>query len=117
MACGAEENVLHDEKFQLCEGFADKVRVRIHKAYLFAKQIHGLELALMNRVDHLVIIESFGRRKLHVPTCFETRADVGVSNRLIAGKKIGHGTVVAGALDVIVPRDLDSYSTRVHMIA
>ncbi len=58
MARGAEEDVLHDEKVQLREPFADKIRVGIHQAHLFAKQVHRLELAFIDCFDHLVVIQS-----------------------------------------------------------
>ncbi len=116
-AGGAEKDVLHDEKVQFREPIADKVCVGIHKAHLFAKQIHGLELALMDRIDHFVIIESLRRRQLHVPGCFEARSHFRVIDGLVAGKKIRHCSMIAGALDVIVPAQRVCTGTCLHVIA
>jgi len=77
------------KKVQFREPIADKVCVGIHKAHS-SPTIHGLELALMDRIDHFVIIESLSRRQLHVPGCFEARSHFRVIDGLVAGKKIRH---------------------------
>ena len=58
----AEEDVLNDEEIKLGECILDVVRVGIDQAHFLAEQIHRLELAGVNGVDHLVIVEPFGGR-------------------------------------------------------
>ena len=84
----AEENVLHDEKLELAEGVLDIVGVGVDQAHFLAEQIHRLELALLDRVDHLVVIEALGGRQLHAPGRFEARAHFGIVDRLIAGQQL-----------------------------
>jgi hypothetical protein len=72
----AEKDVLHDEELQLLERRAHVIRVRVDDAHLLADQVHRLELALVNAVHHLVVVQTLGRRQGDAPRRFETGANV-----------------------------------------
>ena len=63
----AEEDVLHDEEVELLEGGAHVVRVRVDDAHLLADEVHRLELALVDGVHHLVIVQALGRGQRDAP--------------------------------------------------
>ena len=46
------------KKSSLDKAAADIIGVRIHQAHFLAEEIHRLELAIVDGVDHLVVIES-----------------------------------------------------------
>src|SRR5580700_8923093 len=70
----AEEDILRDEKFEFGEPIPDEVRVRVHKADLLTEQVHRLELALVDRIDHFVVIKALCGGELHFPTVCKARA-------------------------------------------
>src|SRR5258705_193734 len=67
----AEKDFLHDEELELGEGVANIVCVGIDNAHLFADEVHSLELALLNRFNHLVIVQPFTGRKSDLPAGFK----------------------------------------------
>src|SRR5213080_1572747 len=86
--CVAEENVLYNEKIKLFKCSAYIVRVRIDDAHLLADHVHGFELAGMNGFHHLVVIETCGGRKRHVPRLFKPCPNFGIIERRLSRKII-----------------------------
>ena len=108
---------MHNEEVELLESAANVVRIRIDDAHLLADHIHGFELAGMNRLHHLVVIETFGGRKRHIPCLFKPGANFGIVNRLVSGEIIRHRTVVARPLHVIMTAHGISPGSRPHIVS
>ena len=70
----AEENVLHHEKFKFGKALPQHSWRSRRPGDFLAEQIHRLEFACMDRVDHLVIIQALGGRQFNLPAGFKTRA-------------------------------------------
>src|SRR5882724_610907 len=68
----AEENVLHDKEIELGECISNVVGVGIHDAHFLTDEIHSLDLAVLNSVHHLVVVQSLGGRQLDLPTGLES---------------------------------------------
>jgi hypothetical protein len=67
----------------------DVVGVGVDQAHFLAEQVHRLELALVDGVDHLVVVEALVVGSFHLPAGFKTRAHFGIVDRLVAGQKFG----------------------------
>ena len=114
--CVAEENVLYNEKIKFFKCSAYIVRVRIDDAHLFADHVHGFELAGMNGFHHLVVIETCGGRKRHVPRLFKPCPNFGIIDRLVSRKIIRHRAVVARSLHIVVTTHGISPGSRSHIV-
>ena len=58
---------------------ADVVAHSNRRDHVFAKHVHRLQLALVDRLDHLVIVQTLGRRQLDAPVRFERARTSGSS--------------------------------------
>src|SRR5260370_22298317 len=54
----AKKDILNHEEVELAETGADIVGIRIDDAHLFTKQVHPLELPLVNRLNHFAIVQT-----------------------------------------------------------
>ena len=113
----AEENVLHHEEIELGERRPNMIGVGIHNGHLLANQVQRFQFALMDRVNHFVIIKTLGGRHLYLPRRLESRANVRIVHGLIAGQIVGHRATVAGALHVIVSAQRIRTSSSPHVVS
>ena len=111
-----KEDLLHHKKVQLGERVPDKISIRIHKAHLFAEDIHALQLAFVNRFDHQVIVEPRLGRQRNPPRLLELRAHIRVIDLLVAWVVVRHGTMVARTLHVVMPAQWIRARTGPHVI-
>ena len=113
----AKKDLLYDEKFQLGKGVVNIVRIGIDDAHLLSDQIHRLDLALLNSIHHLVIIQALGRWQLNLPIGFKPLAHFRIIDRLVTWKTVGHRSIVAGALHIVVTAQRISTGARAHVIS
>src|SRR5882762_1961842 len=78
----AKENVLDYEEIELGKASVHNVLIRVHETDFLAEQVHRLEFAQMNRIDHFFVIEAFGGGKLDLPIRFEARPHFRVVDEL-----------------------------------
>src|SRR5690348_10457332 len=71
----------------------------------------------MNRVYHLVIVQTLGRWQRHSPGALESLSYFGIVDRLIAGQEIRHRSVVAGPLHVVVASQWVGARTGPHIVS
>ena len=75
LASDTKKDFLYDEEFEFGECVRDIVCVGVDDAHFFANQVHGFQFPGVDRLDHLMIVESLGGGKLHLPCRFEPRAN------------------------------------------
>ena len=112
-----EVDVLHDEEVELGERGGDVVGVGVRGDGVFALDVHRLERAFEDGIDHLVIVFAGAGRKGDSPVGFELGADVLVVDLLVAGEDVGHGAEVAGALHVVVSAQRVGSGVGAHVVA
>ena len=116
-AGGGEEDVLHHEEFQLLQRVLDLVDVGLDQVDLLAEDVHRLHLALLDALDHLVVIEPLFRGELDLPGRLELRDDLALGEFLVAGQLLGRAAVVSRALHVVVSAERIGARPRSHVIA
>ena len=113
----AEEDLLHDKEIELRQRIADIVGVRVDQAHLFAEDIHRLEAAVVDGVDHQVVIEARLRRQRDIPRLLELGANRRIVHLLVAREEIRHRAVIARSLHVVMSAQRICARSRPHVVA
>ena len=71
----------------------------------------------MDRLHHHAVVEADAGGQGHSPGCLELAADGAIVDGLVAGKEVGHGAEVAGALHVVVAAERIGAGTFAHVVA
>src|ERR1700688_3053525 len=64
----AEKNVLHYKEVEFVESVCHIIRIAIYNAHFLADKIYRLELSLVNRFHHLMVVEPLSGRQLNFPS-------------------------------------------------
>ena len=112
-----EVDVLNDEEFDFAEGAFDVVGVGVGGDGVFALDVEAVEFAFVDGIDHHAVVEALDGGQRDSPGSFELGSNCLVVDVLVAGKEVGHGAEVAGALNVVVAAEGIGAGAFAHVVA
>src|SRR5699024_2724597 len=113
---------LHDalpiyEKVEFCKSRSDIINTGINNAGIFTDDIQASHAAVMNRLNHLVVVFAGLGRYGAIPRLFITGPERIVRYIFIDGEKVRHAVKVTAALYVIMTAQWKSSCSAPHIIS
>ena len=80
-----EEDVLHHEQVEPLECARHAIGICVGADHVFTRQIHRLQLAVIDRIHHLVVVQALGGGELDAPRLLVALAGLVVVHLVVAG--------------------------------
>ena len=98
-----EEQVLHDEMFEMGQCLARVIEIRIRHRGIFTHDVHALDHVSVDRVHDLDNRETFLRIELGAPGSLNAGADLRIFDRFVIREEHRNKAGVRGALHIVLP--------------